>query len=106
LISFRIFMCKLLSKDEAGAKEMLEAIPFLSDSPIYYYTHAAWEFAQGREAEAIKWVQSGNWVFTPDRTSNFADVFFDLGWLKRDAPLTPVAPDAAAGAASAPVLAE
>ena len=100
LVSFRIFMCKLLGKDEAGAKEMLEAIPFLSDSPIYYYTHAAWDFSHGREAEAIKWVQSGNWVFSPERTTNYADVFFDLGWLKRDAPPAAVAPNAGALAPS------
>lgn len=83
LLKFRIFMCKLLDKDEAGAKEMLDAIPFLSDSPIYYYSQAAWEFSHERREEGLKWVRSGSSVFAPNRLANFADVFFDLGWLER-----------------------
>ena len=83
LVQFRIFLTYLLEKNESAAREMLENVPFLSDTPIYYYTHAAWEFAHGNEEEGRKWVDSGNYVFPPLKTLNFSNVFYDLGWLKR-----------------------
>jgi tetratricopeptide (TPR) repeat protein len=83
LLQFRIYLTYLLEKNEAAAKDALEHVPFLSNTPIYYYSHAAWEFAHGNEKVGKEWVDRGNWVFPPFRTRNFADVFFDLGWLQR-----------------------
>ena len=54
-----------------------------SNTPIYYYSHAAWQFAHGNAKVAREWIDRGNWVFPPARTRNYADVFYDLGWLTR-----------------------
>lgn len=83
LVQFRIFLTYLLQKDDNAARERLEKIPFLSKTPVFYYSHAAWEFAHGNKEEALKWVERGNWVFPPVKTQNYADVFYDLGWLQR-----------------------
>ena len=83
LLQFRVFLTYLLEKNEPAAAEALEQIPFLANSPIYYYSKAAWEFAHGNEKEGLSWVDRGNWVFPPAKTRNYADVFYDLGWLKR-----------------------
>jgi len=111
LLQFRIYLTYLLEKNDSAAKDALEKVPFLSNTPIYYYSHAAWEFAHGNEKGAREWVDHGNWVFPPFRTRNFADVFYDLGWLQRGVVSTPTAPPAAppsltpaAPAATAPGL--
>jgi tetratricopeptide (TPR) repeat protein len=86
LVNFRIYLTHLLEKNFDAAKEQLDTIPFLSDTPVYYYSHAAWEFAHGNKAEAQKWMASSSSVFGPEKTLNYIDVFYDLEWLKRPAP--------------------
>ena len=83
LLQFRIYLTYLLEKNDAAAKEALERVPFLSNTPIYYYSHAAWEFAHGNSKMGKDWIDRGNWVFPPFKTRNYADVFYDLGWLPR-----------------------
>ncbi len=83
LLQFRVLLTHLLEKNDPAAREALDQVPFLSNSPIYYYSNAAWEFAHGNEKEALSWIDRGNWVFPPAKTRNYADVFYDLGWLKR-----------------------
>jgi tetratricopeptide (TPR) repeat protein len=102
LLQFRIYLTYLLEKNDSAAKDALERVPFLSNTPIYYYSHAAWEFAHGNQKEAGDWVEHGNWVFPPFRTRNFADVFYDLGWLQRGATAATSAPAATAPSATTP----
>jgi tetratricopeptide (TPR) repeat protein len=83
LLQFRIFLTYLLEKNEAAAKDALDRVPFLSNTPVYYYSYAAWEFAHGNAKAGKDWVDRGNWVFPPFKTRNYADVFYDLGWLAR-----------------------
>jgi tetratricopeptide (TPR) repeat protein len=83
LLQFRIYLTYLLEKNEAAAKDALDHVPFLSNTPIYYYSYAAWEFAHGNPKSGKEWIERGNWVFPPFKTRNYADVFFDLGWLPR-----------------------
>ena len=83
LLKFRIYLTYLLENNESAAKQALEELPFLSDTPAYYYARAAWEFAHANPKGGQEWVDRGNWVFPPIKTQNFADVFYDLGWLKR-----------------------
>jgi hypothetical protein len=81
LVQFRILLTWLLEKNDAEARRVLEAIPFPSDTPAYYYGNAAWEFAHGNEAEGNKWVMRGNWVFKTEITANFSQPFIEIGWL-------------------------
>lgn len=83
LLKFRIYLTHLLEKNEAVAAEQLEKMPFLSDTPVFYYANAAWAFAHGKPDEAKKWLSRGYDVFPPPRHMNFIDVFYDLGWMAR-----------------------
>jgi tetratricopeptide (TPR) repeat protein len=83
LLQFRIYLTYLLEKNDAAAKAALDQVPFLSNTPIYYYSYGAWEFAHGNSKGGKEWIERGNWVFPPFKTRNYADVFFDLGWLPR-----------------------
>lgn len=83
LLKFRIFLTYLLEKNDAAATQHLEKLPFLSDTPVYYYANAAWAFAHGKPEEAKSWLSRGYDVFPPARHMNFIDVFYDLGWMPR-----------------------
>ena len=89
LLQFRIYLTYLLEKDDSAAKNALDQVPFLSNTPIYYYCHAAWQFAHGNAKGGGNGSIAGTGL-PPARTRNYADVFYDLGWLTR-----PGAPGAA-----------
>ncbi len=82
LVQFRILLTWLLEGNDVEARRLLDAIPFPSNTPAYYYGNAAWEFAHSNAAEGQKWVMRGNWVFKPDATANFSQPFIEVGWLK------------------------
>ena len=83
LIKFRLYLTYLLEKDDERAKAHLDKIPLLNDTPIYFFAYAAWEFAHGDEKKAQSYLNSAETVFPKTKLSNFADVFYDIGWLKR-----------------------
>lgn len=84
LVGYRIFLTHLMEKDYETAKRLLDAMRFPSDTAAYYYAHAAWDFAHAREEKARGWIRSGDWVFPRTRNLYFADVLYDLGWMKRE----------------------
>ena len=83
LIKFRLYLTYLLEKNDEVAKQLLDKIPLLNDSPIYFYGYAAWEFAHGDEKKAQSYLNSAETVFPKAKLGNFLDVFYDIGWLKR-----------------------
>ena len=83
LIKFRLYLTYLLEKDDERAKAHLDKIPLLNDSPIYFFAFAAWEFAHGDEKKAQSYLNSAETVFPKAKLSNFTDVFYDIGWMKR-----------------------
>jgi len=105
LLKFRIFLTYLLEKNEESAREHLDNIPIINDTPISFYANAAWEFAHGDRAAAKNWLTGGFRTFPAIRHVNFIEVFYDLGWLKRDElsviPQFQPAPSAQADAAPA-----
>jgi len=84
LLKFRIFLTFLLEKNEAVAREQLDQIPIINDTPISFYANAAWDFAHGDDQGAKKWLSGGLRTFPAIRHVNFVEVFYDLGWLKRE----------------------
>ena len=83
LIKFRLYLTYLLEKNDEVAKQLLDKIPLLNDTPIYFYSYAAWEFAHGDEKKAQTYLNSAETVFPKSKRGNFLDVFYDIGWLKR-----------------------
>jgi tetratricopeptide (TPR) repeat protein len=85
LVKFRLILTYVLEKNDERAKELIDKIPLLNDTPVYFYSHAAWEFAHGNEKEANSYITSAETVFPKPKLANFIEVFYDLGWMKRPA---------------------
>lgn len=83
LLQYRIFMTYLLEGNDGAAEEALRKVRFPGDTAAYYFAHAAWEFQHGKKEEGESWINSANWVFSPQKNIYFADVLYDLGWMKR-----------------------
>ena len=82
---FGVLLCYLAEHDDDRGRRMVEAIPFPSGSPAYYYAQAAWAFAHGKDSEARKWIDSARKVFPADKTGWFERGLFQLGWIKKPA---------------------
>ena len=78
-------------KRDDVAKEQLDSIPLINDTPISFYANAAWEFAHGNETAGKQALAGGFRTFPPVKHVNFIEVFYDLGWLKRGKPAEPAA---------------
>ena len=84
LLRFRIFLTFILEKNDVEARVILDEIPLINESPISFYANAAWDFAHGKEDSAKDWIASGLRTFPPIKHVNFIEVFYDIGWLKRE----------------------
>ena len=62
----------------------MEKIPFPSQTPAYQYAHAAWSRQKGDLAKWDDWLRSAAYVWPEVKRSEFTDVLFQLGWLKRE----------------------
>ncbi len=88
LVEYKVFLTYLLEGQNDVAAKRLEAIKFPSDTPAYYFAHAAWEFAHDNRNEAQSWVQSSSRIFKPHQNAIFAETLEELGWLTRKASVT------------------
>ena len=84
LLTYRIFLTYLLENDFDHANEWMEKIPFPSQTPAYQYAHAAWSRQKGDLAKWDDWLRSAAYVWPEVKRSEFTDVLFQLGWLKRE----------------------
>ena len=84
LLIYRIFLTYLLEGDTGRAKEWLDKIPFPSQTPAYQYAHAAWERQKGDLAKWEDWMRSADFIWPEGKRSEYVDVLFQLGWLKRE----------------------
>ena len=84
LLIYRIFLTYLLENDFDHAKEWLEKIPFPSQTPAYQYAHAALARQKGDIAKWEEWIRSAAYIWPETKRSDFVDVLFQLGWMKRE----------------------
>jgi tetratricopeptide (TPR) repeat protein len=84
LVIYRICLTYLLENDFDRAKEWLEKLPFPSQTPAYQYAHAAWARQKGDIAKWDEWVRSANFIWPESKRSEFVDVLYQLGWMKRE----------------------
>ena len=89
LLKFRIYLTWLVEKKDPEARAQLDSIPLINETPISFYANAAWEFAHDNPEKAREWIASALRSFPAVKHINFIEVFYDLGWIKRD----PNAPD-------------
>ena len=82
LAQFKIFLSYLLQRNMEQAKEKLEALTWPGDTPAYYFSHAAWEYAHRNVEEAEGWIASASRIFSPNANAIYAQTLQELGWLK------------------------
>jgi tetratricopeptide (TPR) repeat protein len=86
LSQFKIFLTYLLEKNMDKAHETLDSIPWPGDTPAYYFSMAAWEFAHGDGNEANGWIASAKRIFRPSANAIYAQTLEEIGWLTRNMP--------------------
>lgn len=65
-LEYRILLYYLMQGNEAAAKEMVEGLDALSDTPLYYYSQAAFHIYHGRRTEAAEDLHSADSIFAKD----------------------------------------
>ena len=78
LIQFKIFLCLLKEGRTQDAERVMRAMRYPSDSPAWYYAHAAWEFENKRPSDGRKYVESAKFIFGEDKTKMYAETFRDI----------------------------
>ena len=86
-LRYAVLMTYLGEGDKARAQTALEQITFPTETPAYYYAHAAWAFANAQKREAEKWMRTAADIFDAKNTAWFARPLFELGWTKDKPPL-------------------
>ena len=93
LLPYKIYLTWLLEKNDPAAEAALTKLKFPGDSPAYYYAHAAWEQAHGREAAALSWLTPARGIFPAKAneifTASLAEVGLLPGAAATPAPATP-----------------
>lgn len=84
LLKFRIYLTHLVEKNDREARAHLDAIPLINDTPISFYANAAWEYAHDNPDKGREWIASALKSFPAMKQVNFIEVFYDLGWIKRE----------------------
>ena len=82
-LRFGILLSYLGEHDEAGARKVLAAIVFPTETPTYYYAQAAWSFAHGNKSDALKWIDTAKKIFNSPKTGWFDRALFEFGWIKK-----------------------
>ncbi len=99
LINFKIYMTYLLEGKDSRAQKLMEQFQFTGDTPALYYANAAWEFKHGKTDTASDWIASARKIYPLASNAAYSTGFYDLGWLKTGATVSP-APSAATNAAA------
>jgi tetratricopeptide (TPR) repeat protein len=81
LVQFKIIFADLLAGNPDGAKPVLDAMKFPSDTAAYYFAHAAWAYAGKDEKEGSYWTHAGVKVFGPAPSIPFYDALAGAGWV-------------------------
>ena len=81
LVQFKIVFADVLDGKADDAKPVLDAMKFPSDTPAYYFAHAAWGFAHKDAREGNYWSATGLKVFGLERCISYYDALVGVGWL-------------------------
>ncbi len=96
LFTYKIYLTYLMEGNMTEAKNRLDKFDFAGNSPAYYFAQAAWNYKQGKTADAEGYIASSVGIYPPISNNLFADPLMSAGWLKKKvgqggAPATPAA---------------
>ena len=78
---YKIYLCDLLSGNNAKADSFLSSLKPSPNSPIYYFAKAAEAFHRKDKEAATEFVTSAYRIYPPDANSTFADSLVEKGYL-------------------------
>jgi Tfp pilus assembly protein PilF len=87
-LRFAVLLTYMGERDEASARQALDAIAFPTETPAYYLAQASWAFAHEKRSEGEEWVKKTKQVYEPEATAWFTRHMYELGWLKNKPPLS------------------
>lgn len=82
LVRFKIVMLNVLRGKPEEAQRIAGGFKFPSDTPAYYFAHAAIEFGGGNREAALDWIAEGERSFIGRVPTVYYRSFFWTGWLR------------------------
>ncbi len=83
LLEYKIFLTYLMEGNMEEARKAKESIKFPSDTPAYYFAHAAWEFSRKNEQDARTWIDSSLRIFGDEANLFFLRSLADIGFIDK-----------------------
>ncbi len=83
LFAYKIYLTYLMEGNMVEAKNRLDKFDFAGNSPAYYFAMAAWNYKQGKTADAEGYIASSISIFPAVANNLFADPLMSAGWLKK-----------------------
>lgn len=93
LADYKIFLCNLLSGNDADAKRMMDSLSPSPSTPLAYFCKAAWDFKKGDKDGAVQYLQSAFSIYPSGQNMLFADSMIELGWISSGDVPQPQTPD-------------
>jgi len=82
LLVFKIYLSNLKLGDTITARRLLDRMPRLGSTPIWYYASAAWEFNNGNMRAGRNYVRIARELYPAERDRQlYEETLRDLGWL-------------------------
>ncbi|MBK1880870.1 hypothetical protein JIN85_00505 [Luteolibacter pohnpeiensis] len=83
LVEFKLLLCKQKLGMEDEAAKMAEKYDFMDDSPYYYYSQAAMNYASGNLVKAEEWLARAGRVFRNQAIlAPWQDTLVEFGYVK------------------------
>lgn len=83
LIDFKAFLCQLKLGQVKEARELIGALSYRDDTPLYYYGNAALAYHGDEPEEAEQWLARGRRVFRDQGTvAPWQDTLIEFGYIK------------------------
>lgn len=81
VLEYKISLSYLMAGNDVKAREWRDKINFPSNTPAYYFAHAAYEFKNDNEDEGNRWISSSVRIFGDSGNLFFLQSLEDLGWV-------------------------
>ncbi len=63
ILTFRIYLCHIMLGQKKEAKELVSHLTPLSDTPLYYYSQAAFHISRGNRTQARQDIQAADTIY-------------------------------------------
>jgi Tfp pilus assembly protein PilF len=82
---WKILLCNLKLGNDKEADQFIDSLAPQPFEPLFYYAHAARDFALGSKKEAHKDIIKANQIYSKSSNQSYSEALYHLGWLDVDA---------------------